>query len=52
LENIHLEDLKEDRKVLRKYVLRIGDGWSWLRIVYNGGLCIAVLTIRVLLPEN
>jgi hypothetical protein len=31
------EDNIEDGS--RNFVERIGDGWKWLRIVSNGGLC-------------
>jgi len=27
--------------VLCQFVMRAGDGWNWLRIMFSGGLCIS-----------
>jgi hypothetical protein len=45
LENGQLEDREGCGRIilsqiLENYVLRMGDGWNWLRTVYNGtGFC-------------
>jgi hypothetical protein len=44
LENTHLEDKEEDRRITLKWILgrqtkRMGGGWNWLRIISNGRIC-------------
>jgi hypothetical protein len=42
LENRHLKDRGDGRLtvrcILRRYVVKMGGGWNWLRILSNGGL--------------
>jgi hypothetical protein len=40
--NIHLENREEEgktlRRILRGEVVKMEDGWKWLRVMSNGGL--------------
>jgi hypothetical protein len=51
----HSDDLEGDWRiticVLGIWVVRMGEGWQWLRIVSSGGLGIRVLNLWVILPQ-
>jgi hypothetical protein len=33
------------------YIVKLGDGWNWLKIVSNEGLVVVVLNFRILVPQ-